>query len=308
MSSISEQFEKSRSDLSPLSIKTYVNCLNKVLSLIDSNDTASFYNKSDEIIKKLNTYYNNPNTIKTKYGSILAYLSLLKSNKDIIQAQANYLTETDRLNHLIKNKLKDNQKDEKQIQNMATKDEREEIETDLKSKVVKNPKSFAEYVALRNYTLFKLYQSNPTRLDYADSKIIYSNEPHESDEYNYIILNKKNKKVQYIMNTYKTAKTYGQKIINIEDGLFSLLNDYKKVVDKFNSDNYFLLNDKGKQMSRNNLSVLFKSFGKVINKPITVSGNRHSAVSDLVPVQQMQELANKMGNSLNEQVGVYAKI
>ena len=305
---IQAQFEKQRADLSLLSIKTYTNCLTKILQIMNSTDVKILFNKPDDIIKTLKSYYVNSNTLKTKIGSILAFLSLLKPSKDVIQAQSKYLTITDALNQNIKDKLKDNLKDDKQKKNMITKEERGKIEEHLKELTVKVPKSFDDYVKLRNYVIFKMYQSIPSRLDYADAKILYSNEPHDSDEYNYIILDKKKKSCQYIMNTYKTVKSYGQKIINIDSDLYELLNDYKKIVDKFNSNNYFLLNNNGRQMSRNNLSILYKSFGNSINKPISVSGNRHDAVSDVVPIEKMKELSDKMGHSLDEQIKVYVKI
>jgi hypothetical protein len=46
----------------------------------------------------------------------------------------------------------------------------------------------------------------------------------------------------------------------------------------------------------------------VVGKKLGTSLNRHIAISDLVPLDKMKALADKMGNSLQEQVGVYAKV
>jgi len=305
---ISEQFSKQRADLSVLSIKTYTNCLTKVLEIMKAKDVKILYDNPDIVIETMKNFYKNANTLKTKFGSILAFLSLLKSNKEVIQAQTKYLTETDNLNQIIKDKLKDNLKDDKQRRNMITKEEQKQVEEHLKSELIDNPRSFDDYIKLRNYVIFKLYMAIPSRLDFADAKILYSTDNHESDEYNYIILNKKHKTSIYIMNAYKTFKSYGQKIINIDKELYDLLNDYKKIIDKFHRESYFLLNHHGRQMTRNNLSIIYKSFGNVIDKPITVSGNRHDAVSNIIPIEDMKELSNKMAHSIDEAIKVYVKL
>lgn len=286
---ISEQFEKQRADLSLQSIKTYTNCLTKVLEILGVKDVKILYEKAGDVIDRMKNFYKNPNTLKTKFGAILAFLSLLKCNKEVIHAQSKYLTETNNLNEII---IKDKQKKKR---NMLTTEERKQIEEHLKSHLIDNPKSFNDYLKLRNYVIIKLYMAIPARLDFVDSKILYSTDNHESDDkYNYIILDKKQKTCNYVMNVYKTFKSYGQKIINInidnDNELYDLLNDYKKIVDKFNNNHHFLLNHHGRQMSRNNLSILYKSFGDIIDKPITV-----------IRIEDMKELSD-------EEIKVYVKL
>ena len=292
---ISEQFEKQRADLSLQSIKTYTNCLTKILEIMGVKDVKILYEKPDIVIDTMKNFYRNPNTLKTKvFGAILAFLSLLKPSKEVIHAQSKYLKLTDTLNEIIKDKLKDDLKNDKKKRNLLTKQERKQIEEHLKSRLIDNPKSYNDYLKLRDYVIFKLYMAIPSRLDFADSKILYETDNDESDEYNYIILDKIQKSVQYIMNTYKTVKSYGQKIIDInidnDNELYDLLNDYKKIVDKFNNNHHFLLNHHGRQMSRNNLSILYKSFGDIIDKPITV-----------IRIEDMKELSD-------EEIKVYVKL
>ena len=273
---ISEQFSK-QTDLSLQSIKTYCNCLTKVLEIMKVKDIKFLYEKSDVVIDTMKNFYKNPNTLKSKFGAILSFLSLLKPSKEVINSRIKYLNETDNLNEII---IKDKQKKQR---NMLTSIERERVEEHLKSQLVDNPKSFNDYIKFRNYIIFKLYMAIPSRLDYTDSKILYSTDNYESDEYNYIILDKNQKTSQYIMNVYKTFKSYGQKIITIDNELFHLLHDYKKIIDKFHRESYFLLNHHGRQMSRNNLSIVYKSFGDIIDKPISV-----------IPIEDMKELSDEV--------------
>jgi hypothetical protein len=110
------------------------------------------------------------------------------------------------------------------------------------------------------------------------------------------------------MNQYKTSKNYGQKNITIDSGLYSLLLRYKKAVDMFSDANWFLLNDNAEnKMTRNRLGVVYSSLGDSIGKKLGTSMNRHIQLSNLIPVKAIKEMTNKMGNSPNEALNVYAK-
>ena len=92
--------------------------------------------------------------------------------------------------------------------------------------------------------------------------------------------------------------------------LYNILDKYKKEVDKFNNENWFLLNDSGEKMTRNRLGVVYSGLAKSvgINKKLGISLNRHIHISNLIPINEMKSLADKMGNSVQEQVMVYSKV
>ena len=56
------------------------------------------------------------------------------------------------------------------------------------------------------------------------------------------------------------------------------------------------------------LNKIYKKLGADIGKNLSVSVNRHIKISELVPIEKMQELTNKMGHSVSEQINTYAKI
>jgi len=148
----------------------------------------------------------------------------------------------------------------------------------------------------------------PSRLDFADTRLIYNTDDMDNEDDNYLVLNKKDKTVKYHLNNYKTSKVYGKKILNIDSKLYNLLIEYKKVLNKFSNSNYLFLNQTGQKMTRNYLSKIYKKIGQQnIGKKITVSGNRHKAVSDLIPIEKMRELSNRMGHDITEAVNVYSK-
>lgn len=305
-----------KGDLSPLSIKTYSNAINKVLELIKSKSLNDLFIKNDEIVKVLKKEYEKPNTIKTKIASIIVLLRCLetpKTKKNIDKALSEYGGEIEKLTTDIKGNLVNGEKSEKMKVNWITPEEVLKVKECLKEKVANEVKSPKDLMNFRNYVLFCLYQDIPSRNDLADAKLVWKptkKAEKMSDEYNYIILDKKANNATYQMNQYKTAKSYGQKNIKISDELCPILRQYKEQVDKFNGGHNwaFLSNNANEKITRNRLGVVYSHLGDCIGKKLSTTLNRHQAVSSLVPIDKMKALADKMGNSVQEQTEVYAKV
>lgn len=305
-----------KADLSPLSVKTYANAIHKVLELIESKSLNDLFLKHKDIIEKLKSKYDKPNTIKTKIASIVVLLRCFdnpKVKKQIDTALGDYGKEIEGLTGTIKDGLKDGEKSEKMKTNWLTEDDSAKLKTTLAGGVPDTINTSKDLMKMRNYVLYSLYEDVPTRNEMADAKIIYAPSKKEmsglSDEWNYIVLDKKTKKPYYILNSYKTSKSYGQKHISLSAELFPLLVTYKTAVDKFNGgQGWAFLNNAGdEKLTRNRLGVIYAGLGKSIGKKLGTSLNRHIAISRLVPIDKMQKLADKMSNSITEQVEVYAK-
>ena len=305
-----------KSDLSPLSIKTYANSVHKVLELLKSKNLGDLFSKPQELVSVLSTHYDKPNTRKTKLASVVVLLRCLsteKTKKAIDAALAVYGKVIEGLTGDVKAGLIDGEKSEKQKTNWITKDEAETIEQHLKDAAPAEVKTPKDLMKMRNYVLFSLYKCIPTRNEMADTKILFKPSKKEeaalSDEYNYILLDKKTKTAVYVLHTYKTSKVYGKKTIDLEN-LYPLLVQYKSAVDKFNGDSHFafLNNSADAKLTRNRLGVIYSGLGTVVGKKLGTSLNRHQAISDLVPLDKMKALADRMGNSVNEAVNVYAKV
>jgi hypothetical protein len=304
---------KDRHDLSPLSIKTYTSCLLKIFDVAKLKNGSEFIEKPKYIIDCLDKYYENDNSKKTKLGAILSYIKgfMKGSNpnldKEIKDASEIYMEHIDKYNSNIKNRLATHKKTPEEEKNWTTKDDIQKITDHLKAQIPPNIQTINDLNKFRNYIIYILYQDIPSRLDIADSKILYKSNKELNDEYNYIELDKKKKIATYYMNEYKTKKTYGSKEIKLNNELYTPLNDYMKELKKFNKDGWLLLNDKGQKLTRNALSKIYSSLGAVVGKKLGVSANRHIAISNLVPIDKMQRLADIMGNSINEQIQTYAK-
>jgi hypothetical protein len=303
--------ENARPELSALSIKTYVNSIMKLLELTKSKSIGFLYDDPNKLINKLNEIYNNLNSKKTKLSSVIVFLKILnnkKSQKKYEEAIKIYSEEIDKYNDDIKTALSTNEKNNKEATNWTSDEDVQKIKDTLKAAVPSKIRTIKDLNHYRDYVLFMFFDSLPSRADVADAKIIFKKATPLDDSYNWIVLNRKTKTTEYILNQYKTASHYGSKNIKLDDSLYPLLLDYKKNVDLFNNgEEWFLLNDSGKKMTRNRLSVVYSKLGEIVNKKLGLSLNRHQKISNLVNIDAMQKLAHDMGNSIDQQVHVYAK-
>tara|TARA_R110000868_G_scaffold105239_2_gene289501 strand:- start:10563 stop:11513 length:951 start_codon:yes stop_codon:yes gene_type:complete len=300
--------------LSEMSVKTYANCIIKIMEFLKSTNLEDLYKNPNKVIKVLHEKYDKSNTIKTKIASIIVYLRCIrneKNGKEIDSAIDVYSKIIDMLTNDIKMELSNSEKNTKQKENWLNKDDIILLDANLLSLVPKDIRTAKDLMNLRNYVLFKIYQDNPTRNELADTKIIFKPSKKAealSDEYNYIILDKKAKTITYQMNQYKTSKNYGQKNVMINKDLYPLFLVYKKAIDLFTNENWFLLNDNASsKMTRNRLGVVYSVLGQSIGKKLGTSMNRHIQLSNLIPIKAIKDLTNKMGNSPNEALNVYAK-
>jgi hypothetical protein len=315
---IAKIIQTKKADLSAMSIKTYANAVNKVMELMGSTALNDLITKADEVIKTLKEKYEKPNTIKTKIASIVVLLKSIdppkpKAKKAFEDALAIYGKSIESLTGDIKKDLSDGEKTDKMKTNWLSAEEVDKLKVHLKSLVPEEVKSSKDLAHFRNYVLYLLYEDLPTRNDLADSKIIFSS-PSKlkelSDEWNYILLDKRTKKIKYLLNNYKTAKSYGQKVISLNDNLYSIMVAYKNAVDKYNGGQSwaFLNNNATEKLSRNRLGVVYKGLGDFVGKKLGTTLNRHLAVSRVVPLKAMKDLADKMGHSVPEAVEIYAKV
>jgi hypothetical protein len=318
---IGDLLKKYKSDLSELSLNTYKNNCYKVLEMADQHPENINYFVTDtmNIIEMLRAKYKSPNTLKTKYASIIVIIRCMELDNQSDADKFNYnlsiqllTNEIVKLSEQIKAELATGEKTKSQEENWLTESDKIKIDMHLKSLIKLDIKTPADLLDMRNYVMYNLYQSLPTRNDFADSKLIFQPPKKSLDlstDVNYVILNKRDKSVKYILNVYKTASTYGQKVIDLEAYLYPMLLEYKKAKEKFSSNpSLFLNSDATESLSRNRMSVIYSQLGKIVGKKLGTSLNRHQAVSETMPLEKMKKLAGKMGHSVQEAMDVYAKI
>lgn len=162
---------------------------------------------------------------------------------------------------------------------------------------------------LNNYLVVSLYiLQPPVRLDFAPMTIINSIKD-DDDKGNFLVNKSRNKKT-FIINEYKSSKTYGKQVIDISKELNTVLNLYLK----FHKNDSFLLNTRGKPLTSNALSKLIThAFGRYTNNIITLNLLRHIYITEKVKIKtadeekEEEELAKSMHHSKNTQIS-YVKV
>ena len=77
--------------------------------------------------------------------------------------------------------------------------------------------------------------------------------------------------------------------------------------EKFNDDNYFILGNSGKKVSRTSLSLIYTSLGNVIGRRLSIRTARHIKVTNNVNIKKVNDLATEMRHDPTTALSIYAK-
>ena len=298
--------KEKKPNLSEMSVKVYLSCWSSLKKLFErDNNDFDFLLDTKNVIKTLEYKYDKLNSIKLKLACIVVILKTLDAEKyeDEIKEYNNSI---DAMASKINRVVSMNKKTEKQKENWTNPEEMQMIEEHLLSLVPKNfvIKSNQQMIAFRNYILFVLQNFLGTRNDLAQSKIMFK--PKSIDgldkEHNYILLDKKGKKVSYLMNNYKNEKKMGSIESDIDSKYYDVLAKYMKAVLEFNSEGFLMLNDNMKTpMTNNRLGVIYSglSQGSGVDKKLSTTLTRHiNASKGLDEIEALRKQAKMQGHSL----------
>ena len=269
-----------------LQLKTYdYKYVTKELNFI--KDTIKF-------VDGLKLRYPNQNTMKSHLNSIVAIIGRIKEMDREYQLLApintglakSYSDDRDENTVSVKNNLR--------IINFTPGN----IKTMLKS-----------ISDIQQKSIFSVYTLQPPRRleDFAAMKITTENDPQKlrNKNFNYIIIDDDNNPSQFIYNKYKTYKTFGQQVIDINKDLGDILKQYIKSY-KLKENNYLfgLSTDKNKRQSESNFSKLvsslftklYKSSVSITNKWVRVSYATYLNTLNLT-IKQRKDYALKMAHS-----------
>jgi len=306
MDDFAKLLKDKKPNLSEQSVKVYLSCWSSLKKLFErDNNDIDFLLEPKVVVKKLTDTYDKLNSIKLKLACVVVILKTLDAEKyaDEITEYNNVI---DSMASKINRVVSMNKKTEKQKENWLSEDEMMQIEEYLLSLVPANfvIKTNKQMIHFRNYVLYILQNFLGTRNDLADAKIMFRPKDIESldKEYNYILLDKKNKKVAYLMNNYKNEKKMGSIESDIDSKYYAVLVKYLKSVLEFNNDGYLMLNDNmTSKMTSNRLGVIYGNLaeGSGIDKKMSTTTTRHiNASKSLEQVEKLKADARKMGHSL----------
>jgi hypothetical protein len=313
---IENKFLEKNPNLKEVTRKTYVVNISKLMTLINSTDLDILYKDYEKVFKSVKKEYTENNSQANKYTACKAMIRCLYTESNISEvdkALEAYKVELAILKTKIDARLATHIKTDHEVKTWITKKDEKEISELLLADIPPIIDSFKALSKLRNYVIFTFYKNLSTRTELADSKFYYDDEVDidtllKDNDYNYIILRKKEKKVNYILNNYKTFKKYGHVILDIKGDMYDLLVKYKESMKKLTDDNYFLLIDTGnKKMPRSTLSGTYTKLGNVIGRKLSIRTARHIKVSNNINIQKVTDLATEMSHDPTTALSIYAK-
>lgn len=296
-----ELIQHNRPNLAKSSLKVYKSILTNLYRSISGRyaepEAKWFFDNQKDILKYLK---DTPRDARKLRLSALAVLT--EQDPKISEVYKSQMNEDIRG---YNNEQKLQQKTPKQEENWISQSEVEKIYQQLRiktrpliKKALKGGVSKSEHSAIQDYLMLSLFVLNPPRrsLDYTDFKL------HEDPGTEWNGITKK----KFIFNKYKTAKTYGKQVVDINPNLYTLINQWKRINP---NQEWLLIGRTGNKLS---VPEMTRRFNNIFGKNISVSMLRHIYISDKVlknmpALNDLQETATEMGNSPNQAI-LYKKV
>ncbi len=290
---ILEYIKEKRPNISNSSLKTYESIL------------RTLYNKLGWETKNYNMDF-----FDVEYKKVLNHLKNLPSNKrKTILSALVVITDNKHYRELMLDDIKEYNKEEakqtkteNQTINWVEKDELENLMKELKNNAIllykKEKLNIKDLQEIQNYIILTLFCGDfipPRRSkDYVNFKI--KNIDKDKDNY---MLNK-----EFIFNSYKTAKTYGQQKVEIPKELKTILNKWIKI----NPTEYLLFDISLQPLTSVKLNQrLNKLFGKKAGVNQMRKTYLSDKYSDLIDTKkELDEDMKKMGSSTLQE-NIYIK-
>ena len=302
--------------LSKPTLITYTSNVCKILELVNAKTPEYLYTNYEDVIAKIKKEHKFDNTQKNKFAacnSIIKCYITPETKTKVENAIQKYIVEINILKDKIKKDLSTNEASSKEKESWITKEQAKQIDTILESKVKDKIENFEAFLPLRDLVLFRFYQQISTRAELSEALFFYDDEIDRDNldtNFNYIILHKNTKKIEYSIFKHKTLKKMGPRNVIIKGKLYNLLVKYKKHISKFYNDtnrNYFMISNRGKPMAYGTLSKAYASLGNVINIALSIRCNRHIKATSKINIDIIKEVAHELGHSVEECVTVYVK-
>lgn len=315
---INEEIQTARPSLKTNTVKQYESNLKKLKKMFES-DNWDFLNNPEKVEEKISHLHFTSR--RNHYNAIIVLLMALNSDNKYDKILAKYDEMRNELNEeynkqssTISDKQSKNFASMEEINDMISKVGEELKAMKLKQKENLNKKEMA---LLQFFVLVNLYKNIPLRNDVSYMEAIKPSDlkklsKEEQKEKNWLLMEKN--KLSIILNNYKSDKTYGQKIIPIEDkDLKRLLNYYIKII---GGKGVLFKSSTGTALSPNALTQFFLKFtkkymGKSISTTLirkSVASHHFGAGTEFAKLKQQQkDMSYVMGNSPATMDLVYIK-
>ena len=264
--------------------------INKVVTILNELKLTTRKNYTNSIIVALMTDSDKYKETLVAYKSYLG--TILSDYNEMISTQQKSKKETD--NWISMDSLK----------KIVAKHKRSIKELDLDKKDIWTKSDTQLYQMYMVGVLYTEYP--PLRNDYSNMDIITEAnfKKLKKKENNFLVIVSRNKKY-FSLSSYKTDKKFGDKIIEIDSKLNTIINKWLA----HNTTGFFLVNAKNSQMSDNSLTKLLNKIFESSKKKISSTLIRHVYLSEKYEntQAQMEADADTMGHSVSTQQNIYVK-
>jgi len=281
---LTETLREFKPKVTDSTIKSYVQNINKVMKNLESSE-FKILEKNEKVMKAIESL--SPLSQRNVLNAVIVYLQAVKGNAKSI---AKYVETRDKHNEDYQTFTKTNTKSEKQEKNWITEEELNDV--------LEYQKSFD----LQKYTLLRLYMKYPLRNDMRDMQLMtYGKYNKLSDEdkkgNNYFLKRQKPLAYFFALNRYKTAGSYGEKIIEIDASLNKEIGTFLR---KSGNTSYLFTKKSGAPFSSIEFSKYVNSIFKKTGKNISTTMIRHmmATISGGEALKKQKELAANMGHSV----------
>ena len=297
-----EVISKFKPEASDSTIKTYASQLHILQKRFNSNN-FDFLNDFDKVLAILGDL--SDSTRKNYINSVIVYLQAIDGDVSLI---SKYQKVRDELSKKYVDAQESGVISDKQKNNFATTEDITSMIKRMKNDLSKS----ADLELYQAYMLFNIYLKLPLRNDVAGMISMKESDfkkLKDNTKVNYIVVGKS--KIDLILNNYKTKKTYGQKIIEVEDQqLKKLLRQFIKRV----GFGIMFTQKNGEPMSRNRITqILIKYSEKYMNKRVSSTllakaylSGKYSGVPKEIHKEMVKD-ANVRGHSVGVQQMIYNK-
>lgn len=312
MDNLKDKIRESR-NIKEKSLNAYIISLRKLhdrLSDKEFKGDLSFLKQTDKVLEVLADM-----KLTTRKNYIAAIIVALSTDKDKYEEELKtYRDLLDGVAKEYKDGQEEQRKSEKESKNWVSLSRLRKIMRGYKNEIMekellkKEPGTLTkkQMDLLQRWVVSSLYildDNPPLRNDYT-MKVISLVEYNklsdkEKNDNNYLVVKSRNNKF-FSLGEYKTDKQYGLKKIDIGSKLNSVLNIWLK----YNTSGFLLLNSQGKPMTPNGLTKYLNKVFEKTGKNISSTMIRHIFISEKIggpTLKEKQELAEKMGHSVNQQ-------
>ena len=298
-------------------LKQYIALLTKIQKKFESS-SWDFLNDPEEVKSKLeDLHFTSQRNTYNAIGVLLMALNHDNSKDELIDIYSKMRNE---LNERYVTEQQSGQISEKQKSNFAEKSEVENMisamETEIKKRKLKSighdKLTNADRELLTVYTIYQMLIRLPTRNDMAgmvlaNKTLLKKTHDDIQEKTNYLLVEKG--KMSIILNDFKTKKTYGRTVLDVEKDLEKIFRMFIKAT-ALKPGSIIFKSSINKPLSRNGISqLLLKTSKNMIGKAISTTIMRKVVVSDkfLEKNEEQEKMAKIMGHDVNTQNLVYVK-